>query len=184
MTSCPSGSINLREWLPELRGTPAYGSRLVRGRDEGHRGTSRPRAWAARSGNVPRAGASVFVELGCVALPSGRVRQPTSPRQPALLRLWGGLATWAPSIIDSIFSPLPAEGRMSCSVNARPQADGQVLCQGPCALCPPGDGVRPQRPSLPAPRLLFPSPPGVRTVPGPLPSVTSPAQGRFPGVAS
>lgn len=79
----------------------------------------------------------------------GRVRQPTSPRQPALLRLWGGLATWAPSIIDSIFSSLPAEGRMSCSVNARPQADGQVLCQGPCALCPPADGVRPQRPSLP-----------------------------------
>lgn len=114
----------------------------------------------------------------------GRVRQPTSPRKPALLRLWGGLATWAPWIIDSIFSSLPAEGRMSCSVNARPQADGQVLCQGPCALCPPGDGVRPQRPSLPAPRLLFPSPPGVRTVPGPLPSVTSPAQGLFPGVAS
>lgn len=110
---------------------------------------SRPRAWAARSGNVPRAGASVFVELGCVALPTWTC--PPAHESPAAraLEALGGLATWAPWIIDSIFSPLPAEGRMSCSVNARPQADGQVLCQGPCALCPPGDGVRSQRPSLP-----------------------------------
>lgn len=61
---------------------------------------------------------------------------------------------------------------MSCSLNACPQADGQVPCQGPFALCPPADRAQPQRASLshPPPSLSLSFVVGPRTCPHLIPA--------------